>query len=1227
MITLDATLKTAQDGISHRPIVEIISSPAASVIPLRGNYFNTSSDPESDPNIIETSDGRLIMVAIQDGDLQYYYTDTDRISWNVVANLCTSWTITDVSVCELVNGNIGIVMTIYSAAEWSIKYMIVTPTGSIVTSAQNIIGAQANWLSAAHVITLANDTYLLVYAEGTGSPPSESNTYYLQKRTSSNFTSWSAASAITLTGLFPTKYKNNPNLLQLSGGRIFLHFDYMNQLTNDVEINNPYYCYSDDNGSSWSTPVKITDYDELGIKGLHPAISEKANGDLTFTYNEEVNVKTLDSNMTGFSGLFSPYGLDFNQTDKKLYVWGGVPGNQIVDIDTDLWLYERVYDATTSPAHPNIQETHPGAGRFSVSQTEGVLTVINHNTETITRYRANTDAGGMNYNFQANTDVNRPVLAMIRQTETQNQLWIVYVHGWRDTSVAFGWIDLDEVVDPITGMYTWNELYTGITIWSAHFNMVKVQYIESENILMFNGHSHFYHDTRGIVLLTLDGAVIKHYTENNYPNFPTHGAFSAVYYNNYIYFSFKYHADQPDKRGLGCINLNDDSMVFFVPTWVSTNDYYLENIMHMEGTTKLLMTCGVSGSGGVVIFDTSDSSWTIYNNDTLPGLVRPGCDDSSWGYISYTNHLAGNCIAYDPSTKNIYVCHTQGDGTCAYIVSFSEYGNFSTLKYSTVFDPDITPTYSETADLSLDDYEDQAIIVIDSDDILWAVWRHMHGNEYSIQWANAVVNKDLSNYLSLETSIKIVWDIDRPAKLMFNLSHGHILDPQNLLSTYSVYLKKGRELTVRFGETVSSVDYWQNQGTFIVAEQQLSYTTDKYPDMRITAEDMRCLWEDNLVVASEYFSAETPKYILETILPAHAGLESGNMDISAFTGTHDIYHQYIDMTVEDMVKSLLDHFMYYPFVSVDGKFEPRHLNIEKAVDHTYSDLTQITKYTPDGKYSTFINRVVVTGLSHNYQEVLYEEEVIGRVSGTTGWWGKKEDDVIWYSENHTKTCRYPRLEVIQSTSEFSLFSAFGGGKESITDVDSDEKYCVITTTAPNMVPTLVALIAVCVATYTACKGTCDGGPHKTGWCSFCNFAMVLELNAIISILAGIASYNYNVWGRPIGYEKQSHQAEANDYDFQAELNGKVVTEQIDDPYCYTIALCQKVADQEMDVITSQRNRHKFTKTAHLQDELGDIVNILHPYSGETLTTMIVKLTREMKIGQYFLDHIEGWRLT
>lgn len=191
MITLDATLKTAQDGVNHRPIAEIISSPMGEIIPTAGNYFNALTAAEREPHIITLSTGRLAVVLERQGvynELKYLYTPTDRSHW-IEVDITTPYAQTpqDPCICELTNGNIGLIYTVNQTQIW---YNILSPTGVEITANTLLYDGGTNWIANPYVITLANNTYLLVYPEGTGAPPSESNTYYLKQRTSSNFTSW-----------------------------------------------------------------------------------------------------------------------------------------------------------------------------------------------------------------------------------------------------------------------------------------------------------------------------------------------------------------------------------------------------------------------------------------------------------------------------------------------------------------------------------------------------------------------------------------------------------------------------------------------------------------------------------------------------------------------------------------------------------------------------------------------------------------------------------------------------------------------------------------------------------------------------------------------------------------------------------------------------------------------------------------------------------------------------
>ena len=68
------------------------------------------------------------------------------------------------------------------------------------------------------------------------------------------------------------------------------------------------------------------------------------------------------------------------------------------------------------------------------------------------------------------------------------------------------------------------------------------------------------------------------------------------------------------------------------------------------------------------------------------------------------------------------------------------------------------------------------------------------------------------------------------------------------------------------------------------------------------------------------------------------------------------------------------------------------------------------------------------------------------------------------------------------------------------------------------------------------------------------------------------------------------------------------------------------------IAMAQRNRVKFDKIAHLQDEEGDTIVVPHPYGGEPMTVFITDLTRKFGIpesagaGGGFTDSIDGWKV-
>ncbi len=299
------------------------------------------------------------------------------------------------------------------------------------------------------------------------------------------------------------------------------------------------------------------------------------------------------------------------------------------------------------------------------------------------------------------------------------------------------------------------------------------------------------------------------------------------------------------------------------------------------------------------------------------------------------------------------------------------------------------------------------------------------------------------------------------------------------------------------------------------------------------------------------------------------------------------------------------------------------------MDHAYTDTAQVVNFTPDDTFSDFVNRIVVTGESLNYTEVLYNEERITGLSGTVGWWGFKKDKKVWYSDDKTRRVRFPRLEVLESTSSI-LFQLAGDVSEGIEEIDADDQYCVVEISAPNLIPLLMSAIAGYLAAgqisdwvyVNVSVGVGKGWTFPLGR-ALENTAIVLAL----MVLGSSGNYQYELYGRPVGYVRRSVSGQADDTDLQQRI-GTVVANKIEGFLCDTAARCTDVAELELMLATLQRSRAKLTKTAHLQDQEGDTITFPHPHTGNTVTMFVTDLKRRYlptKDG-HFLDEIEGWVL-
>jgi hypothetical protein len=621
---------------------------------------------------------------------------------------------------------------------------------------------------------------------------------------------------------------------------------------------------------------------------------------------------------------------------------------------------------------------------------------------------------------------------------------------------------------------------------------------------------------------------------------------------------------------------------------------------------------------GVVFYSVFSKTWELYDNSNVPGLYTDG--------VSYSQR-----VAYDETSSMVFTSHC----FIAYLsdqnfVSFVKGGNIYRGKYLEGALSGGVYNYSSEANLHLYTGGSNLTIAHDGNDIIWNLWEfNAADSEKSLMWDRDSFNPDVSDYIVAGSQVMVAWEIGKVSKINFTLARADLFDTSNSMSIFSPIFKKGRMVELSFGESVGGVEYWQAQGKYLVTATKVNYTRTEHPVIEIDAEDRSAMWTEMMVTATTGYRNASLSDILDDLLQDISNLTIGDYTIPVLSNDHALYCQWIDTDLASIIEEICQHFGVFQYWQTDGILTFKPIDLSAAVDHDYTGAqSKIIKFGPDDRYSSFINQVRVMCEGHDFLEVLWDEERIGQLSGVVGFWTKQETHTVYYSDDRARTVRYPRLDIIQSINDFSpLISLLGGqGDEYIQSTASDETYCIVKIEAPDR-----AIYAFAFAAAIAGFGVSALYCEVRFYCGVAIMLTNLALSAFIQVVTAVANFKYDIWGQPIGHEKQIYQAVADDTDFQQQLGGQIVRQHFEDPLSYTVAHCQMVADQELAVIMAQRNRITFEKVAHLQDEIGDIIKINHPISDQSMNVFVAKIQRSfvrpVAGGQgKFSDSIEGWKI-
>lgn len=1140
---------------------------------------------------------------------------------------------------------------------------------------------------------------------GTAASTTSSRIY---KKTSADFITWTADEEVLIPSLNPSLNKLNCSLEQIQDGSVLLSFDYQTLGTSLAPIYNCYYMISLDNGVTWGNPIALTNYMTSHQYATHPTIAQKPLGGILSVIDEDFASLTIDGDSPDYYQDHTSYEngsntllvrwLQYDLSQGALYVVscftyavGDKVLRTVLKIDVSTWkIIATWHSQGTVRFNQVFFDLHVSLGPFKWRgarhyvlvglQSAGerpVLSVLDGISNTITNFvfgnwpqyglyqNVNTGLNGTSgtcpwrlYKQPGGVAPSPPYFTMCgaQVDYTNNKIYVFWYWEGSGNNFLVTTLNLTDTHPPFETTKLWS--YANPVGGYISYTLSGVRAFIDASLIVMYGVS-FMGQPGYIVVFALQGGLIKRFRTGQ-DAIPTN-VMDMFYYNGKLYFTFTHNVGDPGS-GLGIIDISTWTVTYAQPTWTTGIISFNDGITVTEDGV-LILTC----EHGVVLYDTNlalvgQDPWSIINNENDPGLTPDGVDDTD------------KVVAYDPAYSLIFFGHGGYPTSFWYgVVAVSRYGKIIRSFYSDGTYIDDAWSFSPYKQLVQGTQDFNAVAIVDPDDNgIWAFWTR-YLRKQSLVWDKQTPSYDLTKMLDRNSEVSLKRSIETgPAQLNFSMANGHLFDDYNNLSLLGKYLKKGRKISIAYGESVNGVSYWQQYGWYLIRNRRLTYQRNTAPVMQVGCEDIRTFWGEQLIHATPLYEHIDPDVVLKELITEYSNMPNDMVEgIGPLSvGGMQIQAQWVDVFVNDIIDQLVKHFGHFIDIDVNGQFRVRPISKSNQIDNIYNDVSLVQQFTPNDDYANWVNRITITAESLDYIEVTYEEERVQSIHGTIGWWGQKKTYNVHYSQDDSKRYLNPNL-VIKETAQSILIKLMGGVKEHLTFIDPQQKYCVVSIEAPNLVPMFLAACAAFIASmfipdyvttkvetvvettvttndYASGTSLPGGGPVFTVGTGFGagvgtgtgvgigftipwgTIVRSLILMLIAQILGSISNFQFEIWAFPIGYIRQSFQSSVED-EVEMANNGNIVVEKvISDVMCHTPAECYAVAKFYLMYYAMQRYRVNFTKLANIQDEQGDTIQVIHPFSKAIITVFIDQITRKYKpsspgsLDGYFFDEIEAW---
>lgn len=1222
MQVLSASSYGALDSEARTPNARVQVKRNYDSIPFEGKTIHSTSTNERYPQHILHTDGRMCLVyckyvtAVSKYQLHYKATNIARTVWNSAVDLISTsiYNWYEPAIIQInSSNNLGIIV---SRNDTDLYSLIVNTSGVVQTAISDTT------INGTHpTLTKIGTTYWLAYERG-------GVLYY---RTSADFSSWSGETNLnTLTGL--ANNHDNPYLYYDTSNKLWLMFERASDVVANPDVYNTYYMISDDNGSTWNSPVALTTLVAGEGSAIKPSIVDTGSYRYS-SYTVEKQIQNLDYN----SGNYIMYSQTYDVTNNRIMF--GCQRKVGVDWIHTIVIYNVATAIYTSYDSATYADIASQINSISYDETNKIIVVgtasngiitYDENTTTWNTYSTTTTPSIVNNKiYCAKIEANKIYIASAIfgtvyqevidiSADTVTQLSTNFTtDGWASNVEV--WLESDRI------LYVVN---LGGTVWGT--SPVRKQanyYNKTDYTLKFHQGDYIINDPNPIGSLTyLPYQGLASGTQANMGD-----AYDEV--NKILYIASEDTTSSHD-YGIALYTISD-SGITFKEYWTNTsgNSYGLlpNSLLALYEYTYI----------NELIFNSTNSRLYICSSPNKNGAGSGGADH----FVSVINTVTKKAIEhYSRTTGTTFVTNfpsidsemikvLQGGQTIGdyYLVSDDNnklyfYGVNSTFHHILYTEtPDQRVYYRRTSDDSA--WDTQAYLTTDSKDSycnlgysdsrLKAFWDRLISGTYEMRWDEDLSSEiDVSEYVESFTIDKTDEFNSNKASLILSDDLG-LFDPLNYSSLKHDYFDENNIITIEKGNNGEYNDAFygyigSGESTYKRGEQ-IVYRLDVWDKSKNFFKKK---------VTTPLFEGQTIEYIADYVAANYMGLAAGEYNtLPAITDTIPTV-QFIDEYVMDILFKIYQPYNYFPWFDESGNLKAKEYNYNASVDFTYYEdgtdsaaankvpAMNIIGFDYEWTDKELVNQVVVIGETEATTETTFPEEFLGFIQGAAGWFSKSTNFTFWFSTDKTLYCEEPRLSVTDSCGN----QFFGGGESLSTAGAGKQQYCTITQTVSNLIAALYVLIGAALAQWML-YGVGVGTVAVTN-----PLAGVLAM--ALTILGQIGNFYYEIYGRPVGDAlPDTIEATADDTDLQA--NYGVISMEIDNPFLDTYAKCLTLAENELEKAKWFRYVPTLRICANQAHQIGDVVKAYHKNTNNSYSFLITDIENAYKRGEEDVDILRG----